>query len=280
MRKRENGTHNIFGIEFRRVTSILGRLNRFGLEGWQASCAVDHVMSELVLPLIKGWMSIEQLQETDLERVRRAALDASAKKLNDAALTGRAIHRIINDYYRQGQNPRVIDQGRLLDPVYARALDAFRTWEQKYHVDMVASERQVFSLKHNYAGTLDLEAGIWIRGAVRHYVVDFKTGSRDSATIMQLAAYVEAVEEMDGKTLDGAGIVYLDKEMGTPKWVGFSREELRGPFELFTKLLSFIDLESRLEGDRTDDTPHTSPAAPTADSSAGPSQFQGGENGD
>jgi len=287
MKKRGDEFYNIFGADFRRVTSIIGRLRRYGLDEWQASCAVDFMMSEFVLPLQKGWMSIEQLRELDLQRSRRAAMDESRRRMKEAQGLGRDVHDAIHKYYQAGREPKILDQLVAADPEIRLGIEAFRKWERDYHVDMVATEKQVFSFSRKYAGTLDLLAGIVLPEEdfgdaipkVRLYVVDFKTGGPEPLNVLQLAAYVVAVEEMERKGLDGAGLVYLDKETGVPKWKGYKRDELLMPFLLFEKIKSFIELEDEWkgkgidEGDRPSDTPqHTSTGAPhTPDSPAGSS---------
>jgi len=268
--------YEIFGTKFRRVTSILARLKRFGLEEWQATCAVDFMMSELVVPLHKGWMTIEQLRETDLERVRRSAMDESRKRMLTAQNKGRDVHKAIHDYYAAGQDPAVLERIVKTDPDIALPIGAFRKWERDYHVDMAASERQVLSVSRRYAGTLDLEAGIVLpnedygeKENSRHYVIDFKTGNPDPVSVLQVAAYVVAVEEMDHCRIDGAGIVYLNRETGIPRWKGYSRNELLLPFLLFEKIKSFVDMEYDWRKKEPDeegppDTPMPPPAAPPA----------------
>ena len=251
MKKRDGEFYDIFGVEFRRVTSILARLRRFGLDEWQSSCAIDFMLREIIYPLQKGWMSLDQLKETDLERTRKAALDESRKRMKSAQDLGRKVHKAIHDYYRAGQDKALIDRLIKLDPEISRGLKAFLEWERLFHVNMIASEKQVFSFEHGFAGTLDLEADVVFPAEdygedapIYHVIADFKTGNPDPATIMQLGAYVIANEEMTKSKMDGGIVVYLDKETGVPRWKIYKRPELEPAIEMFLTIKHYVDLET------------------------------------
>jgi CRISPR/Cas system-associated exonuclease Cas4 (RecB family) len=251
MKKRDGEFYDIFGVEFRRVTSILGRLKRFGLEEWQATCAIDFMIRELAVPLQKGWMSIDQLKETDLEKTRKAALDESRKRMKAAQDLGRKVHKVIHDYYAASQDKALLERLIKLDPEISRGIKAFLEWERFFHVDMIASEKQVYSFEHGFAGTLDLEAEVVFPAEdygedapLYRVVADFKTGNPDPATIMQLGAYVIANEEMTKSKMDGGVVVYLDKETGVPRWKIYKRPELEPAINLFLALKYYVDLET------------------------------------
>jgi CRISPR/Cas system-associated exonuclease Cas4 (RecB family) len=283
-----NGFHDIFGVKFRRVTSILGRLSRFGLDDWQVTCAIDFMMSELVLPLQKGWLTIEQLKDMDLERTRKAAMDESRRRMKAKQTIGRRAHKVIHDYYAGGQHKDFIEQVVRGEPDLAAALRAFLTWEEEFSVEMMFSERLVFSFSRKYAGTTDLQARIVLPHEhvsedppKRIYVVDFKTGKPDPKDLLQIAAYTVAVEEMGRFEADGAGLVYLDQETGRPRWKGYTRQELYLPFMMFEKLKGFVELEDErkdkedFEEDPPADNASTFAAAPPAAATpAGPPTFE------
>jgi len=273
MRKGDGEFYDIFGVEFRRVTSILGRLNRFGLTEWQATCAIDFMIRELAVPLQKGWMSLDQLKETNLEKTRKAALDESRKRMKAAQDVGRKVHKAIHDYYRAGRDKALLDRLIGLDSEISCGVKAFLEWERLFHVDMIASEKQVFSFEHGFAGTLDLEAKVVFPAEdygedapLYRVVADFKTGSPDPATIMQLGAYTIANEEMARRKMDGGVVVYLDKETGVPRWKIYKRPELEPAIEMFLTLKHYVDLETEwrkkepIEGEPSDDMSHPSPS--------------------
>jgi len=250
MKKGNGEFYDVFGVEFRRVTSILGKLKRWGLDEWGTTCAIDFMLRELFYPLQKGWMSLDQLKETNLEKTRKAALDESRKRMKSAQDLGRKVHKVIHDYYRSGQDKALLERLIGLDPEISRGIKAFLGWEKLFHVDMVASEKQVFSFEHGFAGTLDLEAEVVFPAEdygedapLYHVVADFKTGNPDPATIMQLGAYVIANEEMTRSKMDGGIVVYLDKETGVPRWKIYKRPELEPAIEMFLTLKKYVDLE-------------------------------------
>ena len=133
---------------------------------------------------------------------------------------------------------------------------------------MISTEKFVFSFEHNYAGTLDQEATIILpeescgeNPPRRRYINDFKTGSPDPNTIMQLGAYVLANEEMTRAKMDGAGIVYIDGETGWPKWKGYTRDELEFPIKMFLALRDYVELEDawrKKEPEHTGESPEPS----------------------
>jgi hypothetical protein len=254
MSKRVDRFYDIFGQEFRSVTTVTNRLKKYGLENWQASEAVSFVMRELVDPLRRGWMTKEQLEETDLERMKAAAMDEARRKRDAAADKGRLIHRIIHEYYRTGQDLKVLQGYARYDPGTSEALEAFQTWEKDYSVTPIWTEHEVYHIERRYAGTLDLYAEIILPSEKfsreddrrRRYVIDFKSGQMDIGSVMQVAAYAMAVEAMENITVDGAAIVLLDQETGKPKWKGYSRESLGLPSLMFRKILEFCELEDRV----------------------------------
>lgn len=273
-RKRENGTHEIFGVELRRVTSIIGRLKRYGLDEWQATCAVDFMMREVLLPLQKGWMTVTQLKETNLDRTRAAALEEARNRNRASVDLGRQVHGAIHQYYRGAQDRRILDRLMAADLELGPGIRGFLEWERLFHVDMIATEKIVFSFNHGYAGTLDLDAGVILPaedfGAdspVRRMVVDFKTGSHESTVIMQTAAYVVANEEMIGAPMDGAIVVYLGPT-GIPKWKLYTRPELEPAFKMFMVVKEFCELEDAWRKKEPDEESSDNGNPPSPPSSA------------
>lgn len=284
MRERKNGNfHEIFGVELRRVTSIIGRLKRWGLDSWQASCAVDFMMRELAIPLQRGWMTIDQLKETNLDKTREAAMDESRRRMKGARDLGRQVHAAIHTHYKAGQDKRILKNIAAADPELMPGIEAFLEWERLFHVDMIDTEKTVFSFVHNYAGTADLEAGVVLPAEdfgedapVRRVIADFKTGSPDSTMAMQLAAYVVANEEMARVEMDAGIIVYLNPDTGVPKWKIYTRPELEAPFIMFRTIKEFVELEEAWKkkepngGSSAEPLPPLNPstAAPPADTNA------------
>lgn len=289
MKKGEaNGFHEVFGVKLRRVTSILARLSRFGLDEWLGTCAVDFMMSEIVTPLQKGWMTLEQLKETDLERVRKTAMEESRRIMKAKQTIGRRVHKIIQNYYAALQRKDFIEQVIKGERDLELPLRAFLAWESEFAVEMMFSERTIFSFSRKYAGTTDLQAKLTLPNENcgedpprRVYVVDFKTGNPDPKDLIQIAAYTVAVEEMGRAEIDGAGLVYLDQETGKPHWKGYERQQLYLPFMMFEKIKGFVELEDDLkskedyeEGSPADNASTFAAAPPAAATPAGPPTFE------
>jgi len=285
------GYHEVFGVELRRVTSILDRVKRFGLDEWQASCALDYLIGEILEPLRKEWMTVQQLKETDLELTRKTAMGESRRIMKAKQGFGRRAHEVIHDYYKAGQDRNLIGGTIRMEPELKLALMAFCKWEDEYDVQMTHAERLVFSFSKKYSGTLDLEATVVLPNENagdppprRLYIFDFKTGSPEPTQVMQLAAYVVAVEEMERRQVDGAGLVFLDPATGRPRAKLFERSDLYIPFMMFERLKGFVDLEDEwrhghqefnggpLEGQPT--TPPAGDGTPASPEPAGPPIFE------
>jgi len=74
-------------------------------------------------------------------------------------------------------------------------------WAETHQVEPVALESMVVSTKYGYAGTLDAVV-CYGRGSWQ-VLMDLKTGQRSPTDIMQLLAYEQAREEVDGKRPHG-----------------------------------------------------------------------------
>ena len=271
-KKDTNGLYDIFGVELPRVTAIIGRLRRYGLDEWQATCAVDFMLREFLLPLQKGWMSLDQLKETNIEKARLAAMDESRNRMKAAQDLGRQVHAAIHRYYKCAQDPKFIERTLEAEPELRPGLESFQEWERLFRVDMIGTEKQVFSFEHGFAGTLDLEAGVVLPaedfGAdapVRHMVIDFKTGAPDPVVVMQLAAYAVALEEMTRTPMDGGIAVYLNPETGIPKWKIYTRTELEPAWVMFSTIKKFVELEEAWKKREPSDVA-LPPSPPNADS--------------
>ena len=293
MKKGNGEFYDVFGVEFRRVTSILGKLKRWGLDEWGTTCAIDFMLRELFYPLQKGWMSLDQLKETNLEKTRKAALDESRKRMKSAQDLGRKVHKVIHDYYRSGQDKALLERLIGLDPEISRGIKAFLKWERLFHVKPRATEKQVFSFEHGFAGTLDLEADVVFPAEdygedapIYWVVIDFKTGNASPTHIMQLGAYDLANEEMTRRRMDGGIAVYLDPDTGLLRWKIYKRPELEPVIEMFLTLKKYVDLETEWKKKEPDEgepseaaitppSPFTPADIPSADNAPGgfPSTF-------
>lgn len=99
-----------------------------------------------------------------------------------AMLRGRAVHKAIHLLQQNILDWATVDE-RI--KMYVLAYENFRT---ETRVEPIASEQLVYNRVYQYAGTLDMRT--------ERAVYDFKTGVEVFTHGLQLAAYVEAVENV------------------------------------------------------------------------------------
>jgi len=123
----------------------------------------------------------------------------------------------------------------------------FKQWIEKNKPKIIGYEIIVYSLQHNYAGTIDWlfrfddnsvdKKGLWI--------VDLKTGIESDTHRMQLAAYTIAYEETYGEKISGSMIIYLNgKKAGGLEKVNeivITREEIEKDFSDFLAVSKLWD---------------------------------------
>jgi hypothetical protein len=192
------------GIEYPSVTTILGMLDKPALLGWASNCAVDYIAENM--EAIKDPLDVHRGEQV-LEQARKAY----ATKRDDAACFGTQAHHAIEAYING------IDPEEYLKAEQSRnAFMAFKSWEEKNHVEWLETECEVVSETHGYAGRFDAIARI--NG--HKYLVDFKTskGIYDEMKY-QISAYLQAYNEQlqEGQErLKNIAILHLDKETGEP----------------------------------------------------------------
>jgi len=59
--------------------------------------------------------------------------------------------------------------------------------------------------------------------------------------LRQLSAYANAYEEMTKETIEGVGIIRLDKDTGLPEWKDYT-DQRDISFKMFLCLLDFVSL--------------------------------------
>ena len=129
--------------------------------------------------------------------------DLHAEVKKEAGLIGDEAHKWIEEYLR-GNSPDMPERREA-----QIAVNSFIDWWNSEKLKFVSAERVVYSLKHDYIGTLDIEA---TKGNKR-YLIDIKTSNGIyNSFFMQTAAYVKADEEERGKKYAGRYIVRLAKE--------------------------------------------------------------------
>lgn len=196
------------------VTSILKRLSKENLIPWAANMASEYFKGAL----LSGYDETnpeEQVTFTvaEINEIANDARRAYAKKAKGAANVGKLVHAYAEAVLKGDRDP---DRPRgTLSPEdwtrYENGVYAFRKWFSETDIEVLASERVVFSQRWMYAGTCDFIARI--NG--RKTIGDFKTSTGLYPEMaLQTAAYQIAVEEEDDEAYPDRLLVRFDKLTG------------------------------------------------------------------
>jgi len=102
-------------------------------------------------------------------------------------------------------------------------INAFLEWYTTHDVKFEASERIVFSRKHEYVGTCDAIAQV----DGKRYMIDYKTSKGIyNEMYAQVSAYYHAYMEETGDELDGALIIKFGKEDGGFETKNITKKEI------------------------------------------------------
>ena len=175
------------------VTTILQCLGKPALVPWAAGMASDH------------WLEAAKAGRTDWAAIHKEAKGAHRKKTQAAADIGHEVHAYAEAYFKKQTLPELTsDQAR-------RGVEAFHKWVSAHTIEILASERQIFSKEHYYAGTCDFVAKIdGVMG-----VGDIKTSSGIYPEMrFQTAAYQHALQEEKGIEFPVRWIIRFDKKTG------------------------------------------------------------------
>lgn len=209
--------YTIDGTDYPSVTTVLDCLGKGdALLHWAVKCATLYIRQNRGLGL-----SLDELLSKAEQNWKMAK--------EEAAGIGTEIHDLIEVYIKEGRD--AVGKYR---PEVTHGFLAFLEWEKAHGVKWIKSEMQIVSHVHGFAGTLD---AICIYED-RPYVIDFKSSKSFYDTFgMQIAAYRKAAEEM-GHTIEGTGILRLDKVTGEPEWKDYSKDYDKD-VTAFLKLLDF-----------------------------------------
>jgi len=171
------------------VTTVLSVLAKPALIQWSANMATDYVRDNLT-------------DLKDLEEVLAVAKTAHRLKKEKAADTGTLAHKWIEDWIN-GKNPEP-------NPLVDHMTVNFVRWAEENKVEFLASEKQVYSRTHWYAGTLDFICKI----DGKTYLGDLKTSSGIyDEYFFQTSAYQLALQELEPDfKIDGHLIINCTKE--------------------------------------------------------------------
>lgn len=218
---RENG-------ETRRVPSVTQILRIVDksepLTQWAANCA-----AELLSQRLRPGQALDELGISNLANEIRF----NFRRVSDRAKNiGKLAHAWIEDLLRRRMTGEPGEPPLPVNAEARRACLAARDWLAAHHFQPLAAEQMIYSRAHGYAGTLDVAATASIDG--RFSVIDWKT----SAAIypeyrLQLAAYVQALAEMEPLPLADRWIVRLGKDDGAFKAIHIGSHEQERDFRDF-----------------------------------------------
>lgn len=175
------------------VTTILSNLSKPMLIGWAARMASDH------------WLECVKAGRADLEVVYEEAKAAHRKKKEAAGGIGHNVHKYAECVFKGLDLPELeTDQAK-------RGVEAFHKWYDSHKIEVITSERRIFSQEFYYAGTCDFVAKI----DGEYGVGDIKTSSGIYVEArFQTAAYQHALQEEKNIKFPVRWVIRFDKNTG------------------------------------------------------------------
>lgn len=192
-----NHRYKVNGVFKQGVTTMLKLLDKGdGLIQWAAN------------------MAVEAMQAGDPPEIAKKAY---LRKRDNAGDLGKRVHAWIENY-NQGIDTKV-------DAEMQPSVDAYLRWEKEYKVEHLTPERVLYSVEHDYCGTVD---DPHMQGKVR-VINDYKTGKPDYEYdhrtrkytgkirpriehLLQDALYDQCMIEEDGIGADKYAVTYITKD--------------------------------------------------------------------
>lgn len=217
------------------VTSIKDVIAKPALMYWAVNVTVEQMRRDF-----KPGVAYDELQ---VEQFLGDAKMAHRKRSQEAASIGTLAHEWISDYVYALANKKPEPDLPINDKARS-AVNAFLEFTKKHNITVTSSERKIYSVTSDYAGTLDAEG---IVDGVK-CVIDFKTSSGIYPEyFIQTAAYVKAREEETGESYGGALIVRIDKETGEFEAKAVKRDDLERYYKAFEACLTIYRLQMELK---------------------------------
>lgn len=210
---RSSRFYRIGAHEYPSVTTVLQCINKPALLNWAAKVEREAVLAavgELYadMPADKPYPRSEFLA---LVSDRLKGTRAHEKEKIKAGDIGSAVHaRIEWEFKREGPEPVLSDQGLW-------AYMAWEDWRKSAELEIERTEETVWSDTYCFAGTMDWLGTITHEGQRIRVLGDYKTGrALYPEASLQIAAYIEAIQER-GNERDLSGcLVRLPKQFGDP----------------------------------------------------------------
>lgn len=198
--RKETATGHSYYVNGKRtvgVTTVLGTINKPFLLPWAVNQTIGYVMKNLE--------TLKSGSEADVNAILYGAKGHADAQRDEAADIGTQIHKWVEDYITSGHAPEMPHDERVI-----RGVMNFMEWVEHAKVqEWVASEKVVYSKKHNYVGTVDIIAKI----GGKLYLIDLKTSNALYPEVrLQTAAYQHADTEEAGTDYAGRWALRIAKE--------------------------------------------------------------------
>lgn len=165
---------------------------------------------------VRDWLSEyepEVLGKMVGESVIEDAVRTHSKMRQDAADVGKKFHSWVESHVGSlmGFEAESVEESQDIQHL----VRAYKRWESEIgtSLEYVAAERRILSVKHGYAGTLDILAKI----DNELWLLDVKTSKKLYPEFrMQTAAYAKAFEEETGVPIAKRAVILVPKHMKRP----------------------------------------------------------------
>lgn len=227
-------TERYYLVSATAATGVLDK-SRFLLP-WAVAMDLNYIRS--YLERIDGKFTKEELMPV----INEASIQHTLKK-EEAADIGTEVHAWIESFISSKLDKTDCPGVDTENEKVQNGIMGFLDWYNSHKVEFTASERLIYSKKHDYCGLTDFTA--IVNG--KNCVGDFKTG-KDIYTEhhYQLSGYWKAIEEEDGKEFDHGIILHCNKETGEFKTVEISKEDNNLNFDVFLACLTIKKREKVL----------------------------------
>jgi predicted RecB family nuclease len=175
------------------VTSILKIIDKPALMGWAIKVTRDY------------WLDAVNAGRTDYAKIHKESWNATKKISKDAADIGKQVHLYAEMFFKKQPLPEITTDSA------KRGVEGFHKWLEAHRVEVVASERMVYSKQHHFAGTCDFVAKV--DGVLAVGDIKTSSGIYDEYRL-QTAAYQHALQEEKNMKFDVRWIVRFDKKTG------------------------------------------------------------------
>jgi len=198
----EEHVHILKGEMVPGCTTVSGMMPKEWLAPWAAKETVEYILKNLD-EKFKAKILTNQLT-SEIKSVVMAGKNAWRMKRDKAADNGTRAHELIETYIKESQEPLL----ELEVPEVQNAVKLFFGWLEKHKVEWIASELQVGSETHKFAGILDFLAIV----DGKFTLGDFKTSSGiHPEYYVQTAGLQIALEEMECPPIEQRLILHIPK---------------------------------------------------------------------